>query len=148
MPLEALFSKLLGVSDIGDLFQKCVGTFKLSPEKAAEMQMLKETHAADLAKLQLQMEAQAQDAITREVEAASANIRAEATNGDKFTSRARPLFLYVCNVILVWNYIVVPMRGKTPIAFPDPLFWLFGSVMLGYVGARSWEKISAIKGAA
>jgi hypothetical protein len=92
------------------------------------------------------IEAQAQDAIiTREVEAASANIRAEATNGDKFTSRARPLFLYVCNVILVWNYIIVPTRGLTPVAFPDPLFWLFGSVMLGYVGARSWEKISAVK---
>jgi Holin of 3TMs, for gene-transfer release len=148
MPLEALFGKLLGVNDIGDMFSKIVGTFKLSPDKAAEMQTLKETHAADLAKLQLQMEAQAQDAVTREVEAASANIRAEATNGDKFTSRARPLFLYVCNVILVWNYIVVPMRGMVPIAFPDPLFWLFGSVMLGYVGARSWEKISAIKGAA
>jgi hypothetical protein len=143
-----LLTKLLGVNDIGDLFSKIVGTFKLSPDKAAELQSLKETHAADLAKLQLQMEAQAQDAISREVEAASANIRAEATNGDKFTSRARPLFLYVCNVILVWNYIVVPTMGRTPIQFPDPLFWLFGSVMLGYVGARSWEKISAIKGAA
>jgi hypothetical protein len=148
MPLEALFGKLLGVNDIGDMFSKIVGTFRLSPEKAAEMQSLKETHAADLAKLQLQMEAQAQDAVTREVEAASANIRAEATNGDKFTSRARPLFLYIVNAILVWNYIVVPTMGKVPIAFPDPLFWLFGSVMLGYVGARSWEKISALKGAA
>ena len=148
MPVGAIFSKLLGVSDIGDLFQKCVGTFKLSPEKAAEMQMLKETHAADLAKLQLQMEAQAQDAITREVEAAGANIRAEATNGDKFTSRARPLFLYVCNTIILCNYLVLPLMGRPSLNFPEPLFWLFGSVMLGYVGARSWEKISAIKAAA
>ena len=147
MPIQDLLVKFLG-GDLGDTFSKIVGTFKLSPEKAAELESLKETHAADLAKLQLQIEAQAQDAITREVEAASANIRAEATNGDKFTSRARPLFLYVCNVILVWNFIVVPTMGRVPIQFPDPLFWLFGSVMLGYVGARSWEKISAIKGAA
>src|SRR5690349_2415983 len=132
MPVSDLLLKIFG-GDVGDMFSKIVGTFKLSPEKAAEFASLKEAHAADLAKLQLQMEAQAQDAISREVEAAGANIRAEATNGDQFTSRARPLFLYVCNVILIWNYIVVPTVGRAPIQFPDPLFWLFGSVMLGYV---------------
>lgn len=144
MPITDFLAKILG-GDVGDVFSKVVGTFKLAPEKAAELESLKEAHAADLAKLQLQMEMQTQDAITREVEAASANIRAEATNGDKFTSRARPTFLYVCNSILIWNYMVVPTMGRTPINFPEPLFWLFGSVMLGYVGARSWEKISAVK---
>lgn len=148
MPFEALFSKLLGVNDIGDMFSKIVGTFKLSPEKAAEFASLKETHAADLAKLQLQMEAQAQDAITREVEAASANIRAEAASGDKYTSRARPTFLYICNLLLLCNFLIFPLIHREPIAFPEPLFWLFGSVMLGYTGARTWEKIQAMKGAA
>src|SRR5216684_6217863 len=131
--------KLIG-GNVGDIFSKVVGTFKLSPEKAAEMQMLKETHAADLAKLQLQIEAQAQDAITREVEAASGNIRAEAGSGDKYTSRARPLFLYVCNLLLLCNFLIFPLIHREPIAFPEPLFWLFGSVMLGYTGARTWEK--------
>jgi|SRR5579859_17690 len=142
-----ILGKVFGVGDVGDIFSKIVGTFHLSPEKAAEMQELKEAHAADLAKIQLQMEASIQDAITREVEAAGANIRAEATNGDKFTSRARPLFLYIVNLILLWNYILRPTfwPSRLPIVFPDPLFWLFGSVMLGYVGARSWEKISQVK---
>jgi hypothetical protein len=80
--------------------------------------------------------------MSREVEAASANIRAEATTGDKFTSRARPSFIYVMLVILVANYIVFPLGGKTPLNFPDALFWLFGSCMLGYTGARSWEKVT------
>ena len=71
---------------------------------------------------------------------AGENIRAETMSGDKFTSRARPLFLYICNFILLWNYVVVPLLGRTPIEFPEPMFWLFGSVMLGYVGARTWEK--------
>jgi hypothetical protein len=133
--------KLFG-GDIGDIFTKIYGSFKLSPEKAAEFEALKETHAADLAKLQLEMQERANDAITQEIEAASANIRAEATNGDKYTSRARPTFLYICNLILFWNYLIVPTMGRTPVQFPEPLFWLFGSVMLGYVGARSWEKIS------
>ena len=138
MPISDLLTKLLG-GDIGDVFSKVVGTFKLSPEKAAELESLKETHAADLAKLQLQIESNAQDALTKEVEAASANIRAEAQTGDKYTSRARPTFLYICNLIVFWNYLVVPLMGRKPVDFPEPLFWLFGSVMLGYVGARSWS---------
>ena len=135
--------KLFG-GDIGDIFSKIIGTFKLSPEKAAELEELKETHAVELAKLQIQLQQQAQEAITQEIEAAGANIRAEATNGDKYTSRARPTFIYVCNVIICWNYIVVPLLKEKPVEFPEPLFWLFGSVMLGYVGARSWEKISGV----
>jgi hypothetical protein len=37
------------------------------------------------------------------------------------------------------------MLGRKPIEFAEPPLWLFGSVMLGYAGARSWEKISAVK---
>lgn len=146
MPMMDIIGKLFG-GDVGDMFSKIVGTFKLSPEKAAELEALKETHAADLAKLQMQMEQAAQDAITQEVEAASANIRAEATNGDKFTARARPTFLYVCNLLLICNFLLFPVIGRAPIPFPEPLFWLFGSVMLGYTGARTWEKIQAMKSA-
>jgi len=144
MPFLDIFAKVFG-GDIGDTFSKIVSTFKLSPDKAAELNALAETHRVELAKLQMEMEEKAQEAITQEIEAAGANIRAEATNGDKYTSRARPTFLYVCNVVLVCNYLVFPLIGRKPIDFPEPLFWLFGSVMLGYVGARSWEKISAVK---
>jgi hypothetical protein len=146
VPVQDFLLKILG-GDVGDVFSKVVGTFKLSPDKAAELQSLRETHAADIAKLQMQMQMAAQDAITREVEAAAQTIRAEATNGDKYTSRARPTFLYVCNIIVLCNYLIFPLTGRAPIAFPEPLFWLFGSVMLGYVGARSWEKVSGMKGA-
>lgn len=140
-----VLSKLLGVGDVGDLFDKIMDRIKVSPEKKAELEAAKEQHAADLQKLQIELEEKAQDALDREVEAASANIRAEAATGDKYTSRARPTFLYVCNVILAWNYIARPLFGGAPINFPEPLFWLFGSVMLGYVGARSWEKVSQVK---
>ncbi len=144
MPMTDWIFKLFG-GDVGDLFQKIVGTFKLSPEKAAELQSLAETHKVELAKLQIELEEKANDAITQEIQAAAANIRAEATNGDKYTSRARPTFLYICNAILLWNYLLVPTMGRKSVDFPEPLFWLFGSVMLGYVGARSWEKISGAK---
>lgn len=139
-------ASILGGS-VGDLFQKVVGTFKLSPETAAQLELAKEQHAADLARIQSDLQSKLQDAITAEVNAASANIQAEAKSGDKYTSRARPTFLYICNFILLFNYVIVPIFNKKPIEFPEPLFWLFGSVMLGYVGARSWEKISGVPGA-
>jgi hypothetical protein len=135
-----LLDTLIG-GNVGDLFQKIVGTFKLSPEKAAELKELADQHAVDLQKIQLDMEAKAQDTLAREVEAASANIRAEATTGDKYTSRARPSFIYIMLFILLANYVIFPLWRMTPLAFPDALFWLFGSCMLGYTGARTWEKI-------
>lgn len=140
----ALLDTILG-GNIGELFSKIIGAFKLSPEKAAELVSLKETHEVELAKLQLEMEARVQEAITHEVEAASANIRAEATTGDKYTSRARPTFLYLMYVILACNYIVFPAIGRPLIAFPEALFWLFGSGYLGYSGAREWGKYNFLK---
>lgn len=146
----AVVKSLFGVGgNVGDIFDKVVGAFKLSPEKAAEMQELKEQHAADLAKMQMDLDARTQEAITREVEAAGANIRAEMATGDKYTSRARPTFLYVGNLIIFCNYLLIPLfgiHGGKPVDFPEPLFWLFGSCMLGYTGARAWEKIQAMKG--
>jgi hypothetical protein len=51
--ISALLLKIFGADNIGDVFSKIVGTFKLSPEKAAELESLKEQHAADLAKMQM-----------------------------------------------------------------------------------------------
>lgn len=131
---------------IGKLFKDVVGSFKLSPEAKLELDRELASHEFELAKLDREYETKLLDAQSREIEAASANIRAEAANGDHYTSRARPTFLYVCNVILAWNYIVSPLIGRPPLEFPEPLFWLFGSVMLGYIGGRSWEKVSGMRG--
>lgn len=141
----AILDTLLG-GNLGELFQKIVGTFKLSPETAAQLQLAQMQHAADLQKMENDLEAQAQLTLAREVEAASANIRAEASSGDKYTSRARPSFLYVMLGILFANYVVFPLLTLPPIQFPDALFWLFGSCMLGYTGARTWEKVSLPSG--
>lgn len=141
-------AKIFGgnIGNVGDLFSKIVGSFKLSPEKAAELEALKQANQQKLAELDIQLQQQAADAITKEIEAASANIRAEAQTGDKYTSRARPSFIYVMLAIFLSNYMIFPLVGRQPIAYPEPLFWLFGSCMLGYTGARTWEKIGLAKG--
>lgn len=139
-----LLETLLG-ANLGQMFKDVVGTFKLSPDDKAKMQAAIDENQKEIQLAQLALETKAQDELAREIEAASANIRAEATNGDKYTSRARPSFIYVMLAILVANFIVFPLIGKAALVFPDALFWLFGSCMLGYTGARTWEKFTALQ---
>lgn len=142
---------MAGIQDIlgGTLLESVKGlidSFHLSPEKAAEFKQAADANAAALAQKQLDLDAKTQDTLAREVEAASQNIRAEASSGDKYTSRARPSFIYVMLLLLVFNYGVIPFTHGKPLDWPDPLFWLFGSAMLGYTGARTWEKVAKING--
>ena len=131
-------SLLEGISSI-------IGKFKLDPTKKAELQAALEANAHELALKQAELEMKLADFQAREIEAAGANIRAEASSGDKFTSRARPSFIYVMLAIFICNYIVFPIVSRPPLVFPEPLFWLFGSCMLGYTGARTWEKFQSAK---
>ena len=124
------------VKAIGDVIDKFVET--ADEKRSAEMVKAK-LRMQEMA-LQHEFELAVREHDIEVTKVAGENIRAETMSGDKFTSRARPLFLYICNFILLWNYVVVPLLGRTPIEFPEPMFWLFGSVMLGYVGARTWEK--------
>lgn len=79
---------------------------------------------------------------------------AEAQSADPWTSRARPSFLYVVYILLLWS---IPMGILTIFnpaaaqaltagfqawlaAIPDSILALFGTVMTGYVFARSYEK--------
>jgi len=133
-------NSILG-SNLGKVFTDVVGEFHLSAEDKAKFQQAIADNTKEVQLAQIELEAHAQDELAREVEAASANIRAEAASGDKYTSRARPSFLYVMLGILAANYVLFPLIGKAALVFPDALFWLFGSCMLGYTGARTWEKL-------
>ena len=87
-----------------------------------------------------------------------AAIIAEAESADPWTSRARPAFLYVMYVLLLW---ALPMglvaavqpqmaadisRGITTYlnALPEPLYALFGTGYLGYTAARQWGKFKGL----
>src|SRR5882672_10401001 len=138
-----LLDQILG-GGVGQLFKDIVGTFHASPEEKAKFQAAIDENQKEIQLAQIALEAKAQDTLARETEAAGANIRADAATGDKFTSRARPSFIYVMLGVLVANYVVFPVLSRPAIAFPDALFWLFGSCMLGYTGARTWEKYSIL----
>ena len=88
------------------------------------------------------------------IEARMAAIVAEANAADPWTSRARPSFLYVMYVLLLWSIPMGLIAAADPVtaqaigagmgayleAIPEPLYMLFGTGYLGYTAARSWGK--------
>lgn len=86
-------------------------------------------------------------------------ILAEAQSPDPWTSRARPSFMYVIYLLLLFGLPMGFISAYDPtiasnisigfkqwlIAIPSDLYALFGVGYLGYAGARTWEKT---KGAA
>jgi len=95
---------------------------------------------------------------TRELEIIKAQLSAivaEAESNDPWTSRARPSFLYVMYVMLLFSLpmgIVAAFRPTVAIdiatginsylnGLPDALYALFGTGYLGYTAARQWGKV-------
>ena len=116
---------------------------KLIPDPAAK------------AKAQLELIEMQQRGELEELKTRMSAILAEAQSTDPWTSRARPSFLYVVYLLILF---AIPMGFLSAIsaetalavatgfgdwlkAIPDSVVDLFQWVMLGYVGGRSWEKI-------
>jgi hypothetical protein len=86
-------------------------------------------------------------------------IVAEASSTDPWTSRARPSFLYVMYVLLLWALPMGLIAAFRPEAardiasgmnaylggLPEPLYALFGTGYLGYTAARQWGKIKGVE---
>ena len=86
-------------------------------------------------------------------------IVAEAQSADPWTSRARPSFLYVMYVMILW---AIPMgliaaadpkmalgigNGMTAYlrGIQEELYALFGTGYLGYTAARTWGKVKGVE---
>lgn len=87
-----------------------------------------------------------------------AAIIAEEKSADPWTSRARPSFLYVMYLIILWAIpmgLISAVRPETATAIsngmnaylrgiPDAMWSLFGTGYLGYTAARQWGKIKGV----
>jgi len=87
-----------------------------------------------------------------------AAIIAEEKSADPWTSRARPSFLYVMYLIILWAIpmgLISAVRPDTATAIsngmnaylrgiPDAMWSLFGTGYLGYTAARQWGKIKGV----
>lgn len=120
---------------------------KIIPDKEArdraKLELLKMESSQELEQIQIQISA----------------ILAEAQSQDPWTSRARPSFLYVMYLLLLWSIpmgIIAAVRPDAANAIasgmnsylagiPEPLYALFGTGYLGYTVARQWGKIRGVE---
>jgi hypothetical protein len=128
------------IAPVAALLDKIIPDPRAREAARLELARLDGAHELDLLKAQL------------------AAIVAEASSSDPWTSRARPGFLYVMYVLLLWS---LPMgliaatrpdmaaaisKGMTAYldALPEPLYALFGTGYLGYTAARQWGKVKGV----
>lgn len=124
-----------------DLIGKAIDRFVPDPAQrdAAKLAMYQAERAGELDAVRTQMSA----------------IIAEAQSVDPWTSRARPSFLYVVYMLLLFGLPMGVLSAFRPdlalsiaagfkawlTAIPDSLYALFGAGYLGYTGARAVEKV-------
>lgn len=133
------------ISGIFGIGSKIIDKMFPDPEQKAkaQLELVKLQESGELEEMKLKLSA----------------ILAEANSADPWTSRARPSFMYVVYILLLWSLpmgvlFVLNPEAATRFtagfkawmdAIPEPVLTLFGTVMLGYTVTRGWEKV---KGAA
>ncbi|SHJ72148.1 holin family protein (plasmid) [Halodesulfovibrio aestuarii] len=131
---------MVGLDGILNIGGKLIDRLWPDPETAAKAKL-------ELAKMK-------QNGELAEMDARYKAITAEANSGDKWTSRARPMFLYVMygviGLCVVGSILGIwwPAEMKQAAAnmkfmfasIPEPLWMLFGSGYLGYSASRSYDK--------
>lgn len=94
----------------------------------------------------------------KRIETRLSAIVAEANSRDPWTSRARPSFLYVMYVLLLFALPMGVLSAFDPAAarnigagitaylrgLPEELYMLFGTGYLGYTAARQWGKAKGV----
>lgn len=128
----------------------------LGPLSTVIDRILPDREARDRAKLELLKLEGSQAAETLQAQLSA--IIAEAQSPDPWTSRARPSFLYVMYILLLWALPMGLLAAFRPEAaqniaagmnaylagIPEPLYALFGTGYLGYTAARQWGKIKGV----
>ena len=100
----------------------------------------------EVRKAMLNQEVEMKKIIMEDFEGARQLIREESRSEDPFVRRARPAFLWLFYIVIVFNFVMIPMvslfREIHVIypALPSELYQLFGAAFLGYSGFRSWDK--------
>lgn len=136
---------IFGTDAILNLGSKILDKIFPDPEKkaAAQIELIKAQQSGALEEIKTNLSA----------------IIAEANSADPYTSRARPSFLYVVYILILFS---IPMGILSVInqeaaaqlalgtkswleAIPEHLWTVFGFVMGGYITGRTMEKIKGIK---
>jgi len=100
----------------------------------------------------LQQELEVKKLILADAEGSRQLIASESKSEDPFVRRARPAFLWLFYIVIVVNFVIIPVLRfsgfEATIVYPDlpeQLYWLFGSSFLGYSGFRTFDKMRKSK---
>ncbi|MFY7836978.1 MAG: holin family protein [Novosphingobium sp.] len=124
----------------------------ISPISSIIDKVIPDKEARDRAKLELLKLEGTQE--LEQIRTRMSAIVAEANSADPWTSRARPGFLYVMYIMILWALPMGLIAAFRPEAaksiaqginaylggLPEPLYALFGTGYLGYTAARQWGK--------
>lgn len=125
---------------VANLFKTVMDEIKLDPQKKADMQM-------QLAQMEAAAEQADKDLDAKLNDIAGQNIRTDSSSNDSFVRRARPYFLWIMGTAIGVDLLIFPLvnlatgRGLTPLILPDVYISLYKVAFLGYVTARTAEKI-------
>jgi hypothetical protein len=139
---------LTGIGAIFDFGGKLID--RLIPDPAQKLQAQQE-----LMKMAMDKELAVMANETKVIELAKDTITTEGGSDDKWTSRARPTFMYVIYVLILSAipmgvlYAFTPTMAANVItgfklwlsAIPADMLALFAVGYTGYVGARTFEKV-------
>lgn len=134
---------LTGLGSLFDFGSKLID--KLIPDpaqrEAAKLELLKQQQAGQLDEMKIHLSA----------------ILAEAQSPDKWTSRARPGFLWLFYFVVLSLVVIAPIIGVFYPdhmvkffenvaagfkAIPEPMWWTFTTGYLGYTAARQYGKVA------
>ena len=118
----------------------------------------KDKQASERLQAEFALQQLAQEGRLKEMETEMSGILAEAQSADPWTSRARPTFLYVIYIMILFGIPMGFLSAFKPAmataiatgmqawlaAIPDSLYTLFGVGYLGYAGSRAFEKIKGV----
>ena len=134
------------------IFDSLIGPIASIIDKVIPAPAARDKAKLDLLQLQGSQEMQ-------QVQTQLSAIVAEANSTDAWTSRARPSFLYVMYLMLLWALPMGLIAAFRPQAahdiaagmnaylngLPEPLYALFGTGYLGYTAMRQWGKIKGVE---
>lgn len=136
---------LLG-GGLADTIKAVVGTFRLSPEKKAELEaaISENEHLIRMKEYELQVRGMKMEAAT--IDAQKSIIVAEMQQSDAYTKRARPTIVYAGLLAIFLAHIIMPYishftRNTVPnISLPTDFWYVWGAVCSVWFVGRTLER--------
>lgn len=115
--------------------------------------------AGEAERRKMELFALTQSGELKELEISMSAILAEANSSDKWTSRARPSFMYLFYFVIISLVVIFPIVGvfhpesmyifyqNVKVGFeaiPEPMWWTFTAGYLGYATNRTYEKVKKV----